>query len=424
MLKTEVEEWNYLSYLFGRCKVKDVYLHSDPLNSREYIVDLMADPGTLIPADVAGLHVEFDESPLSASPLSRDVDSSQAASSSSGVGSSLEENSDSGKPKSRNLSATKDYDHPNVDKGISRDFASKPNYPGMHVRSPSWTEGVSSPAVRRMKVKDVSQYMIDAAKENPRLAQKLHDVLLESGVVAPPNLFTEAYPDQIDVIVESKSPTEDKDQSKKVPGFFESVDKKDACPANFLPPLPQPRLHSKASPSHGQQQYLKPLELNLSHDSREAAGQPIALPFEVTPVKYGRNVPVAAAAAAAAAVVASSMVVAAAKSTDTNLEIPVAAAATATAAAVVATTAAVNKQYEVEADTGPYEQRGSGDREHDAYGEHSEGERISDRSAGNESSKSDINLDDVAECEIPWEEISVGERIGLGTYYQSIIVFY
>jgi len=27
--------------------------------------------------------------------------------------------------------------------------------------------------------------MIDAAKENPQLPQKLHDVLLESGVVAP-----------------------------------------------------------------------------------------------------------------------------------------------------------------------------------------------------------------------------------------------
>lgn len=390
-------------------------------DGREYIVDLMADPGALIPADVAGSHVEYDGSPFSASPLSRDVDSSQAASSSSGVGSSLEGNSDFGisdrKPKFRNLSATKEYDSPNVDKGPSRDFASKSNYPGMHVRSPSWTEGVSSPAVRRMKVKDVSQYMIDAAKENPRLAQKLHDVLLESGVVAPPNLFTEAYPDQIDVIVESKSPTEDKDQSRKVPGLCESVDKNDPRPANFLPPLPQPRMHSRASPTHGQQLHLKPLEFNLSLDPREAAGQPIALPFEVTPVKYGRNVPVAAAAAAAAAVVASSMVVAAAKSTDANLEIPVAAAATATAAAVVATTAAVNKQYEqVEADATLYELRGSGDREHDACGENSEGERISDRSVGNESTKSDITLDDVAECEIPWEEISLGERIGLGSY--------
>ncbi|XP_022923956.1 probable serine/threonine-protein kinase SIS8 isoform X1 [Cucurbita moschata] len=390
-------------------------------DGREYIVDLMADPGALIPADVAGSHVEYDGSPFSASPLSRDVDSSQAASSSSGVGSSLEENPYFGisdrKPKSGTLSATKEYDPPNVNKAPSRDFASKPNYPGMHIRSPSWTEGVSSPAVRRMKVKDVSQYMIDAAKENPRLAQKLHDVLLESGVVAPPNLFTEAYPDQIDVIVESKSPTEDKDQSRKVPGLCESVDKKDPRPTNFLPPLPQPRQHSKASPTHGQQLHHKPLELNLSLDSRESSGQPIALPFEVTPVKYGRNVPVAAAAAAAAAVVASSMVVAAAKNTDANLEIPVAAAATATAAAVVATTAAVNKQYEqVEADAALYEQRGSGDREHEACGENSEGERISDKSVGNESTKSDITLDDVAECEIPWEEISLGERIGLGSY--------
>ena len=181
-------------------------------------------------------------------------------------------------------------------------------------------------------------------------------MLLESGVVAPPNLFTEAYPDQIDVIVESKSPTEDKDQSRKLPAICESADKNDPRPANFLPPLPQPRPHSRASPTHGQQLHIKPLEFNLSLDSREAGGQPIPLPFEVTPVKYGRNVPVAAAAAAAAAVVASSMVVAAAKSSDANLEIPVAAAATATAAAVVATTAAVNKQYEqVEADAATWQ---------------------------------------------------------------------
>ncbi|XP_022955087.1 probable serine/threonine-protein kinase SIS8 [Cucurbita moschata] len=378
-------------------------------DGREYIVDLMADPGTLIPADVARSLIEYDESAFSVGLLSRDVGSSQTGFSSCGVGSSLEENLDFG--------ATKEYDPPNVDKGLPHDFASKPNYPGMHVRSPSWTEGVSSPAVRRMKVKDVSQYMIDAAKENPRLAQKLHDVLLESGVVAPPNLFTGVYPDQIDVIVGSKPPTEDKDQGGKVSRLCNSADKKASHSANFLPPLPQPRLLSKASPTHGQQQHLKPLERNLSHDSREAPGQPIALPFEVIPVKYGRNRPVAAAAAATAAVVASSMVVAAAKSTEANLEIPVSAAATATAAAVVATTAAVNKQYEqVEADAALYLQHGSGDREQDAYGENSECERISDRSAGNESTKSDITIDDVAECEIPWEDISLGERIGLGSY--------
>jgi len=40
--------------------------------------------------------------------------------------------------------------------------------------------------------------MIDVAKENPQLAQKLHDVLVESGVVAPPrNLFYKIYDEEL-----------------------------------------------------------------------------------------------------------------------------------------------------------------------------------------------------------------------------------
>ena len=87
---------------------------------------------------------------------------------------------------------------------------------------------------------------------------------------------------------------------------------------------------------------------------------------------------------------------------------------------MVATTAAVSKQYEQGArsdgDSGSSEPRGSGDRQHDASGAISEGERISDRSTGNDSTRSDVGLDEVAECEIPWEEITLGERIGLGIY--------
>ncbi|RVX18166.1 putative serine/threonine-protein kinase SIS8 [Vitis vinifera] len=54
-------------------------------DGREYIVDLMADPGTLIPSDAAGSHIEYDDSIFSASTLSREIDSSYIASSSSGV---------------------------------------------------------------------------------------------------------------------------------------------------------------------------------------------------------------------------------------------------------------------------------------------------------------------------------------------------
>ncbi|KAJ7975214.1 Protein kinase [Quillaja saponaria] len=430
-------------------------------DGREYIVDLMADPGTLIPSDSTGSHIEYDESFFPASPVSRDIDSSQVASSNSGVGSSVEENSELGTSDNRYISKNVAYvgkesderskfisfgpqsrpvkgeeeskkslnelkNPSNVEKVRVREIPGKPNYPYVHARSPSWTEGVSSPAVRRMKVKDVSQYMIDAAKENPQLAQKLHDVLLESGVVAPPNLFSEIYHEQLNVsMVEAKSPTEEKGETKRSIVQQETGVLENLVPARFLPPLPHPKVHSKASPDT-KLEYSKSVEglgVNLPLDTREVSGQHVSSQAEVTAVKYARNVPVAAAAAAAAAVVASSMIVAAAKSsTDSNLELPVAAAATATAAAVVATTAAVSKQCDQgnrsdgDTDGAGYDLRGSGGREHDVVGANSEGERTSDRSVSNDSTKSDSALDDVAECEIPWEEITLGERIGLGSY--------
>ncbi|KAK6925382.1 hypothetical protein RJ641_009708 [Dillenia turbinata] len=440
-------------------------------DGREYIVDLMSDPGTLIPSDAAGSHSEGEGLLLAASPFPRDTESTNIASSSSGPTSSFEEQFESGpfdkQSKPRNLAATgKESDERgefmgSVDltrptKGVEdskislanfkdpcnvvrtsvEELPSRLNYPYMHARSPSWTEGVSSPAVRRMKVKDVSEYMIDAAKENPQLAQKLHDVLLESGVVAPPNLFTEMYSEQIDVSrVESKSPSDDKDKKGKKREMHRGMVHDDVSVAKMLPPLPSHGMHSKAS--HVQADHLKPVE-GLGLDLREVAGPPVNSQPELAPVKFAKNVPVAAAAAAAAAVVASSMVVAAAKSSaDSNL--PVAAAATATAAAVVATTAAVNRQYEHQetcapipvspaaslclnkmdcmhsggADTSGCEPQGSADREN-ATGSNSEGEKISDGSAGADSTKSDVALEDVAE--IQWDEINLGERIGLGSY--------
>ncbi|XLS94850.1 hypothetical protein HN51_070858 [Arachis hypogaea] len=184
-----------------------------------------------------------------------------------------------------------------------------------------------------MKVKDVSLYMIDAAKENPHLAQKLHDVLLESGVIAPPNLFSEIYN-------ELGSPTEEKDEHKPESGQETT--------------LRHHRVHPKGS-SSSQPEHSKPVEgLGINHllDPKLAAVQH-------TPSQ---------------------------SNTDSNIELPVAAAATATASAVVATTAAVSKQYEQGSrsdghmDGTGYEPKGSGD-------------------------------DDVAEYDIPLEEI-----IGLGSY--------
>jgi tRNA A-37 threonylcarbamoyl transferase component Bud32 len=171
--------------------------------------------------------------------------------------------------------------------------------------------------------------------------------------------------------------------------------------------------------------------------------EPSALAREY-PFQLIKQMPVTAAAVATAAVVASSMVVAAAKSnSDIRLEVPVAAAAT--AAAVVATSAAV-KQYEylepgcqlfslpssseangpvqrvrhdfwnkdqLEIDHGQENSLEHGDALVDVP---HEAERISDKSIGTESVRSDIAMDDVAEFEIQWEEITLGERVGLGSF--------
>ncbi|KAJ4916086.1 Protein kinase superfamily protein [Raphanus sativus] len=377
-------------------------------DGREYIVDLMGDPGTLIPADAAGLQMDYDESVYSASP--RDVDSSHVASSSSWVETSFEEPAESWSAEhpSRTKGSWEEKQHPEgggdlmirentfkeavgSQKAPVQHLSSKPTHSFTHARSPSWTEGVSSPAGRRMKVKDVSQYMIDAAKENPHLAQKLHDVLLESGVVAPRNLFSEAYSESMEATIEFKPVAESSDEKG---GDFGTIQQgrvqSNLGPVRFLPPLPRPQ--SKAN-THDQREHSGPLG-PLSDSSHSE-----------TSTDYSRNVPVAVAAAA---VVASSMVVAAAKSANSDsstLELSVAAAA-----AVVATAAAVGRQLELDSQSN--EDGGSGG----LYGPSSGGERISDRSTGNESSKSDAAIDDVAECEILWEEVTVAERIGLGSY--------
>lgn len=431
---------------------------------REFIVDLMADPGTLIPSDAAGANPDYEDSFL---PISR-VSKNAGLLSSGGTASAFQDKSDFGilDQRSRlrnsitvgeestvegeNKSSSALVELPMKDHGTSEQCAygsdvrrepaletsTKPSH--THARSPSWTEGVSSPAVRKKKVKDVSKYMIEAAKENPQLAQKLQDVLLESGVDAPPNLFTEMYTEQ--PLSEVKSTMQEYDSKgldDKLKGKGFHFDR------SFLPPLPHQVFHSKSNVDK---------HSHLQLDLKESSEHDVSSDSEATPVKYTKNVPVAAAAAAAAAVVASSMVVAAAKASSdskSKLQLPVAAAATATAAAVVATTAAVTKQYEAlesavhspdnpgvlsptvgvrsdgETDAAAHE-RGSGDKGHGGSGASSVGERKSDRSTENESSKSDSTLDDVADCEIPYEDITLGERIGLGTnpciVFETIVI--
>ncbi|KAD5960332.1 hypothetical protein E3N88_11804 [Mikania micrantha] len=331
-------------------------------DGREYIVDLMGDPGTIHPSDtLGGSNVDHEES-FSSSPWSRDEDSSYLASSTSGHTTSSVDYMENNNTHPSGLSQPiKSVSEPKKSllpvpqkQRVYKEKVGNSQY--MHARSPSWTEGISSPAARKMKVNDVSQYMMEAAKENPQLAQKLHNVLLESGVVAPPDLFTQVYQEELP----------GKSQNQNVPSQ-----------PRFLPPLPHP-----------------------------------PRPSQPNPAECMRN----------AVAIASSMVVAASKTiTDQNIHLPVAAAATVTAAVMAATTTttSVAKQHEIygiSENSNSNVLDSSPKRDEDSYEICQEGERISDRSTGNESTVSEVSHEDVADCEMAWEDITLGERIGLGSY--------
>lgn len=72
------------------------------------------------------------------------------------------------------------------------------SFPSPHrlCQSSSVTGGKASSAQKK-RVKNVSKYVISAAK-NPEFAQKLHAVLLESGASPPPDLFSDITPHELE----------------------------------------------------------------------------------------------------------------------------------------------------------------------------------------------------------------------------------
>ncbi|GMN35991.1 hypothetical protein TIFTF001_005679 [Ficus carica] len=165
----------------------------------EYIIDLMGAPGTLIPAEVpssqlpnsfldirsladvtvmpAGLRVLNDEG-TETPPVSK-VDCSRSD------GASCEAVDDS-----RHLVdeiQNENYEH---------EYGKLLPSPQRSGQSSSGTDAKASSAQKK-KVKNVSKYVISAAK-NPEFAQKLHAVLLESGASPPPDLFSDISPQDPD----------------------------------------------------------------------------------------------------------------------------------------------------------------------------------------------------------------------------------
>ncbi|XP_077210097.1 putative serine/threonine-protein kinase SIS8 [Tasmannia lanceolata] len=84
----------------------------------------------------------------------------------------------------------------------------------------SGVQEATSPA-QQMKVKDVSKYVLSAA-QNPEFAQKLHAVLLESGASPPPDLFSDLNAPRN--LVEQKIPDESFMEGRKINEEIETGD--------------------------------------------------------------------------------------------------------------------------------------------------------------------------------------------------------
>ncbi|KAL3676827.1 hypothetical protein R1sor_026775 [Riccia sorocarpa] len=484
-------------------------------DNREYIIDLMGAPGALIPPDKpqAGNAPELAASSTDVSPRSvkaeqlyNSIGGSSCDSPSGSVHSTRStpeafdvqkdkelhhrrRSSEQAESKARN---TKLEGRQRSEPGELAGLSARPR---LHARSPSWTEGMLENQMGGGRpLKDV---FLGVAKEHPQLAQKLHDVLLESGVSPPPDLLAEISPKQLQasVLEEKRGLDEGRSASEAQSSLQASQAKKKGSSLRGRPPAGVHRQSQQvADEGPNSKDKLPRLDsveglgerrpLGGGSPQLTAAAPPPIIPLMVIPPaetflqpSMMRHVPVAAAAAATAAVVASTMVAAAAKADgDANLEVPMAAAATATAAVVAATSAVAGRRLDsnessphgssekekggsgkrrpqseeseqVEKGGSGGERRrpnsgwerrfddtdgsspgtsfgrgGSNARTNSNYGDGLDGEvsieeeRHSDGLSGPQQRRIASVLQDVAEWEIPWDDLIIGERIGLGSY--------
>lgn len=165
----------------------------------EYIIDLMGAPGALIPAEVPSSHHQnFGLDVRScADVIEAARDSCLAPEKGTQISPNLDILSKPGSSKSEEAPLisiqSKGDNRSRVEKFETERFENEFGnlLPSLHklCEGSSGVSGKASPA-QKMKVKDVSKYVISAAK-NPEFAQKLHAVLLESGASPPPDLFSD-----------------------------------------------------------------------------------------------------------------------------------------------------------------------------------------------------------------------------------------
>lgn len=195
------------------CKPEDVLELLPMINGvvslcSEYIIDLMGAPGTLIPAEVPSSQLPNSffaiRSFQDATELPKDMCLLQAEGTGMlAVPPDLDRLSRVGSSQSEEASyvgvQTKN-DRSVVEENQTESLRSEIGTPLRSLRksceSSSGTSEKATSAQKR-KVKNVSKYVISAAK-NPEFAQKLHAVLLESGASPPPDLFSDMNPQYLD----------------------------------------------------------------------------------------------------------------------------------------------------------------------------------------------------------------------------------
>ncbi|KAL4320085.1 hypothetical protein GQ457_18G002260 [Hibiscus cannabinus] len=158
-------------------------------NGSEYIIDLMGAPGTLIPAEVPSCHLL--NSSLDVRGFADRTEASQSPSFLLDKGSgnlAVSGALDMG-PKVGSRANEEEMNH--AERAVFERFEQE--FGKLLPSTPKSTENVSGihekpSSAQKRKVKNVSKYVISAAKD-PEFAQKLHAVLMESGASPPPDLF-------------------------------------------------------------------------------------------------------------------------------------------------------------------------------------------------------------------------------------------
>ncbi|KAG8491318.1 hypothetical protein CXB51_014467 [Gossypium anomalum] len=201
-------------------------------NGSEYIIDLMGAPGTLIPAEVPSC--QLLKSALDVRGFAGLTDASQGSClvldkeiGNLAVSAALEMGIKIGAKRAAEFASSQTNEDEKNLAGRAVPERSEQEFgkllPSAPNSSDSFCDIYEKPSsVQKRKVKNVSKYVISAAKD-PEFAQKLHAVLLESGASPPPDLFMD---------INSQDPGEQSIPEQVVKGTI--VNAAASCNSNLL----------------------------------------------------------------------------------------------------------------------------------------------------------------------------------------------